>query len=345
MKKLFFLSILLSAFVGDRAFGESTAVGVILPLTGAYANFGEAAQNGLKMAFEEAGSEKIRLIFEDSQYDGARTLSAFNKLTTMDHVSAIIVLGSGPASAIVPMAETRNIPIFAWTPSKKITAGKKQVVRLMTSASEQGEKMAGEVTKRGYKKIAFFAVQNEYAQSVKEGFFSSNDPALVAIKEDFDPKEQDFRANLTRARAAGIDSIGLCLGTDQVPGFLKQAKEIGLDLPIFGCHTLSAQAVLSALTANNFSAWFVEGLVDSKFEEAFQKTAPDSSGIWCAAVFHDLGELILSESASSNLIAAVTGKPVTDSALKGAKIVRGSDDTYFDVPLGITHMSGGRFIR
>jgi ABC-type branched-subunit amino acid transport system substrate-binding protein len=341
--------VIVSAFAAAISFTtaaqcENSALGVIIPMSGPYAHFGEAGRIGLEMGLQGNLDTKVRVIYEDSQYDAAKSVSAYTKLSDIDHVSGVIILGTPPSSAVVPIAEKNGMPIFAWTPSKKITSGKPQVVRLMSSAAEQGKTMAAEVQRRGYKKIAYFVAQNEFAQSVRDGFLASYGSPL-AMSEEFMPTEQDFRTSLTKARASKIDAIGLCLNTGQIPSFLGQLKQLGISVPIFGCQALSSKGVMAALQANKLSAWFVEGVVSEKFQEEFAKKSPDSSGIWLAAAFHDLGVLMSTTQLNDKLISAIEGKPIENSAFGESRVAKGPEDRYLEVSLGITEMDGSKFVR
>ena len=342
LKSFFLALVLIGLSSGVRA--EETSLGVIVPLSGPYAHFGEAGRIGLQLGLGTTSSENVRTIYEDSHYDGAKAVTAFAKLSQSDHVAAVIVLGSPPSSAVIPIAAKQRLPVFAWTPSKKITAGKPYVVRLMSSAPEQGETMAKEVRARGYKDIAFFSAQNEFAQSVRDGFLAHYQNPLSA-NEEFAPAEQDFRSAISRARAAGVGAIGLCLNTGQIPAFVGQLAQLHLSVPIFGCHAMSSRDVLEALRANNFSAWFVEGLVSEQFQKKFEKAFPDTSGIWLAAAFHDLGRLLTQVPLDHGFIANVVGKSIEESAFVSSRIMKGEDDVYLDVPLGITRMERGVFDR
>ena len=331
--------------INNVAHCESASLGVIVPVSGPYAHFGDAGRIGLEMGLKADSKDLISVKYEDSQYEAAKSVSAYSKLIEIDHATGLIVLGSPPSSAVIPLAEKRGIPVFAWTPSKKITGGTNGVIRLMTSATEQGQTMAAEVRRREYNNIGYFAAQNEFAQSVKEGFLASYGSSGILVNEEVNPTEQDFRTSLIRARSLGVKAIGICLNTGQIPAFIRQVRQLGLSVPLFGCHAMSSAAVLSALKSNKLSAWFVEGVVGKTFQEEFEKRSPDSSGIWLAAAFHDLGRLLSRIPLNRNFIAAVAGKALDDSAFGRSKIVKGADDIYLEVQLGITLMDGDRFIR
>src|SRR6266568_1649198 len=68
-------------------------LGVLLPLTGEAASFGQDCQKGIQLALEEANLEKgkpITAFFEDSKADPKTAVAAFNKLVGVNKVTAVI---------------------------------------------------------------------------------------------------------------------------------------------------------------------------------------------------------------------------------------------------------------
>jgi branched-chain amino acid transport system substrate-binding protein len=75
------------------AMPKEITVGVILPLSGPGAVFGEAARNAITLASEEINNEgafKIKLLVEDSKKEGRLSVSAYHRLTSVEKVDAIV---------------------------------------------------------------------------------------------------------------------------------------------------------------------------------------------------------------------------------------------------------------
>ena len=94
----FIRAILLAAFSASlattaNAESKHLSVGVILPLSGPGAVFGEAARNAITLASEEIDSEgavKVKLIFEDSKTESRLSVSAYHRLTSVAKVDAVV---------------------------------------------------------------------------------------------------------------------------------------------------------------------------------------------------------------------------------------------------------------
>jgi ABC-type branched-subunit amino acid transport system substrate-binding protein len=339
------IALLLNIFCSVNILSaEQKTIGVIIPQTGPYAHFGDAARIGLEIALKNSKRD-FKFVYEDSQYDAAVALRAFSSLRSTSSLAAAFVLGSPPAAAIVPIAKSKNIPIFAWTPSKKISSGSKNFIRLMASADKQASVMAEQVKKDGAKRIAFVIAQNEFAQSIRDSFARNLGTDHLVVNQEFSPAEQDFKSFLLRLKKSQVEAIGICLNTGQIPTFINQLKQAGLDLKIFGCHSMSSQEVAKALRNNSYKAWFVEGSVSSHFSEVFAERSSDSSGIWLAAAFHDMGRLLSDYGLDTRAIFESEILEVTQSAFGKSTLVKTEQEIFLSVPLGISKIENGIIVR
>src|SRR5690554_2397990 len=90
--------ILVLALTGvfTKGGGERVKIGVVVPLTGPVAVYGEGVRDGALLAIDEineaGGVNGIKLVpvVEDNKADGAETSNVMNKLITRDGVAAII---------------------------------------------------------------------------------------------------------------------------------------------------------------------------------------------------------------------------------------------------------------
>lgn len=142
---LFFASILLTSFAIQAGAQESIKVGIILPITGDKAKFGEIEKKSFEMALEEINAaggingKKLEFIFEDDTGRPDVARSAAEKLITKDKV---VMLGGGYGSsetfAISGVAQQNRIPFLVATGSDdKITEQKwDYIFRLNPPASE-----------------------------------------------------------------------------------------------------------------------------------------------------------------------------------------------------------------
>ena len=83
---------------------EEIKIGIVTPLTGPVAPYGENVRDGCLLALEEInehGGIKLKLIIEDEDNSSRDAVNAVQKLITVDHVPVIIgpVISSGLLAA------------------------------------------------------------------------------------------------------------------------------------------------------------------------------------------------------------------------------------------------------
>jgi branched-chain amino acid transport system substrate-binding protein len=135
---------------------ETITIGAILPLTGGYAQYGNYMRQGMELALEDAInsgkiiSNEIQLIFEDSQADPKKSVSAINKLIEINLVTACIPATSGVTLAIKPIANKNEVILVNATAiSPQIEDSSDYVYSIIPDAAFEGKFLA----EIGYSKL------------------------------------------------------------------------------------------------------------------------------------------------------------------------------------------------
>jgi len=105
------LALLVVQSVPSAQCEDRLRLGVLSGLTGAAAKWSRFQNMGMELAVEEAAAEGvvIELVFEDSQTQGARAISAYNKLVALSKVDALLADDFGLATApIIPLARRQR---------------------------------------------------------------------------------------------------------------------------------------------------------------------------------------------------------------------------------------------
>lgn len=102
--------------------GEPIKIGVVYALTGIASSWTEFGRNAANMAAEEINSSggvngrPIELIYEDSQTNPAKSVSAFQKLVTIDKVDAIIGdVWAFITNPLIPLSTQNKIVVISPT--------------------------------------------------------------------------------------------------------------------------------------------------------------------------------------------------------------------------------------
>ena len=224
--------------ISSKSAANTYKIGVLLPLTGDAASYGEPAKNIYQIATEEinqtggVNGKKIELIIEDSKCNGQDSANATQKLINVDKVQ-IIVGGfcSSESLAAEPIAESNKVALFsAGSSSPKLTGISHYFFRNYPSDASQGAVLADTTyNKKGFKKIAMMQEQTDYAIGINKAF-SDKFQSLggTIIQEQFATADTDFRSQLTKLKAQNSDALFLDTQTSaSAKRVLKQIQDLG----------------------------------------------------------------------------------------------------------------------
>jgi branched-chain amino acid transport system substrate-binding protein len=270
--------------------GDTIKIGFLGALTGDVAMFGKPTLEGMKMAAEEINAaggisgKKIEIVEEDNRGDKQEGASVTQKLTSRDHVVAIV---GDPTTGITKVAA----PI----------AQKAQVVLLSAGATGPGVVENGDFIFRdtlldsvaipacidffakdmGYKKVAVITSDNnDYSVGLSQTFRDAakgKDIQIVA-EEKVKDGDKDFSAQITNIKAKKPDVIFFSGYYTEGALIMKEARKQGLKASMFGGDglfspkfiELGGPAVEGSMSALGFSPEQASP-VTAKFVEAFKK--------------------------------------------------------------------------
>jgi len=227
-------------------------LGGIFPMTGGSATFGVSSKNGAVMAVEEfntaggatVGGVKttIKYINEDDTGSPEVGASAAQKLINQDKVIGIIgAVMSKVSLAIAPIAQAAGVPEIAPTSTnEKVTLVGDYIFRACFIDSFQGKVMASYAWNTLKVKTAacLFDNGNDYPKGLAENFKASFEQlgGKVVAYEAFtdEDKTVDFKAQLTKIKAAKPEFLYLSGYYGSTALILKQARGMGLNVPAGG---------------------------------------------------------------------------------------------------------------
>ena len=228
-----------SAATGDTASaGEEDNViriGVVGPLTGGSAIYGEGAQNAINMAVEEIvnGGE----IADDAQ-DAKQAMNAYNRVMADDPDA---VVGSFFSSVTLPMAAqaaTDNMLLLATGATNvDVTKDRPTVFRDCFIDPYQGKMAALFVQSQGYSKVAvMYANDDDYSNGLKDAFIENCEALGIEVvdTEQCVTTDTDFTSQLSKVVASGAEFLYYPAFQDTVPLVVNQARSAGFTGAIMG---------------------------------------------------------------------------------------------------------------
>lgn len=348
------LAIFSTFFFAQLAYAESSEapilkVGVIVPLTGEGASWGNSFRNGMLLALEELSPEdrrRVQFIFEDDQLSASKAVSALTKLVTHDHIQAVINLSSGTANALAPIVERQGIVLLAVASDPKIVNGRRFAFNFWVTPEAEAQAMIPEALRRKYKNVVRLTTIHEGAFAVRNAMDAVNQGRIkFGIDEEYAPDNKDFRTVLAKIKARkDFDAIHPILFPGQLSTFTKQARSMGIELPFFGWEFFEDANEVKNSAGTMIGAWYVNA-DDSRgdFDQRYLKMFPGAS-LYTAANGNDAVLLF---------IAAAKKNPSSDGArefLAQLKDFQGALGTYsssgdnrFTLPAAVKEVTADGF--
>ncbi|MEH7085990.1 ABC transporter substrate-binding protein [Neobacillus drentensis] len=238
-----------SSTSGDGGKGGDIKIGANLELSGGVASYGQSAKEGIELAIEEINKEgingkKLKLVTVDNKSDAAEATNGALKLATQDKVVAMIGAATSTNTlAQVQIAQDNKIPLITPTATNATITNKDGklndfVFRTCFIDPFQGTVAANFATNDLKVKSAAVLIDSssDYSKGLASSFkknFEANGGKIVK-EEAYVAKDTDFRATLTNIKAANPEYIFVPGFYEEVGLIIKQARELGLNVPIMG---------------------------------------------------------------------------------------------------------------
>jgi len=247
-KRISAVAVLLLACVlwGGALAADTIKVGVLLPLTGSQAKFGEIEKRSYEMAAEEINAKggikgmKIELLFEDDTGKPDVGRSGVEKLISREKVPVITGgYSSSVTAAAAPVAQQFKVPFVICTGSADdITEkGYDYVFRINPPASEYPksvETFLKEVA-TDVKTAALLYENSAFGQSSSKSFEEDAKASglKIVVKEGYQAGAIDFKPILTKVKAANPDMIYMVSYVMDASLLMRQSKELRINPKMF----------------------------------------------------------------------------------------------------------------
>jgi len=255
LKKLV-LALALLVFVAGTAFAANVIkVGEIATQTGDFAAYGQAEIEAIKIAVKEinaaggvdvAGEKmQVEVVMYDCRTRQEDMVNAARRLVEQDKVVAVIgPSGSGLCIAASPIFNNGKVPHIGTLPTNPLVtvdesgAVKPYNFRICFLDPYQGKMIAFFSAKSLNKKKAaiLYDVSSDYSQGLREFFLESFKEygGEIVADEGHRGEDVDFRAQLTKIKDSNPDVIVMPTMGKCTPLAVKQARELGMEVPIVG---------------------------------------------------------------------------------------------------------------
>lgn len=284
-------------------------IGVVSPMTGATATFGQENTNGIKLAYEKlkkGPGKKFDLIIEDDKSEAIESTNATRKLLSVDKVSAMIgAPTSSLALASAPIVQEAKIPFITPTATNvKVTQVGDFITRACFTDDFQGVVMAKFAVQNLKKMKGLVLIENtsDYSKGLAKAFsdeFTKLGGKMASTDElTYAAKDTDFQSLLRKVKRANPDFVFVPGYYVEVGLMLKQARALGINVPFLGgdgwdspkLFEIAGEAVKGSFISNHFAPDDKSPVVQN-FVKEYEKAYGSKPGSFAALGYDSLGIL------------------------------------------------------
>jgi branched-chain amino acid transport system substrate-binding protein len=237
--------------------GDKIKVGEFASLTGKEATFGTSAHEGTLLAIEQVNlsggvlGKQLELLTEDDQTKAGEPANAVNKLISKDGVIAILgEVASSRSLEAAPICQQSQIPMISpASTNPTVTQEGNYIFRVCFNDDFQGGALANFAsgTLKANKVAILTDVKSDYSKGLAKSFKAkySNNGGNIGTELDFNGGDKDFKGQLTAIKSDNPDAIFLPGYYNDVALICIQAKQLGMNIPIFGGDGWESESLLT----------------------------------------------------------------------------------------------------
>ena len=316
---------------------ETVKIGFIGPLSGGNAQQGLSARNGFQLAIDQANKAglpfKLEAVIQDDAANPQTGVAAALKLTNDPQVLAATGhWNSGVALATIPVFQRAGVPFIVWGAiSPKVTERNNPMVsRVVTTLVNTNEPLAKWAADNIGKKIAIVSDTSDYGVANTQNFekFYKAAGGTILTAEAAPVGTTDFRALLTKIKAASPDAIYFGGVVTEAGLVRQQMVELGMTIPMIGVDGFHDAAFIKI--AGAAAEGTISGIVKEKGNPQLEKLNAD----YQAANFADPATTYTKNAFdAANIIIEAIKKAGTKDKAAIAKAIR---ETQHDGAMGHT---------
>ena len=219
-------------------------IGTIISQTGIASAYGEASKNGATLAMEEINKNggingrTVKLIHEDDATDPKTGVGLYKKLTSLDHVDAII--GSNfdfVVSALFGVASTSNTVIITPTSARIVGSvdTNKNSFTTLSDFSTIVYALDGYLTKTPYKKLAVIHYTSGFGEEITKTLnnISVKNNKGIVVEETYNQFGiTDWGPYILKMKKQGVDMIFADMLGDDFTRFAIESKRLGWNVQL-----------------------------------------------------------------------------------------------------------------
>ncbi len=245
-KLLLFFTLVFAAGLSNA---EPIKIGWIGPLSGPAAALGVDSVPAIKIVFDEINSKggiqgrQLELVAEDDQYQTAKTVTAFKRLSHEEKIDVIFMITYGGLFAVAKDAQRNGVVLIDPLDCDDSIANLPENVFCVAKKSEDlGITNADGALANGFLPAAFIYYDGDpFMGTVAKSSINriKEKGGQVAYEDGYKEGTVDFKSQLLRIKSSSAKSI-FFYGYDEMGIAMKQARDLGIKTQFFAMNTISS---------------------------------------------------------------------------------------------------------
>lgn len=244
-----------AASEGQVEAGAVTTVGVILPLSGDFAQYGERTRARL----ERSRPAQVKFVYEDEGCAPRQAVTAFKKLSEVDRVRLFVGPWCGsPQVALAPLvARAGGVAILPGSAPERVYAlSERRMLSLQASIESESRFNAHEAYRLGARRVVILFFENDFSRAHEAAFRAAFRGEVLETIAYTDAEGGTLRSAALRIKQLGADTVYMPDASPLMHGITRQLATLRLtQLRKFSVYSAESPEVASALGADG------EGLI------------------------------------------------------------------------------------
>ena len=245
----------MSFAVAAVAASDTIKVGVLAPLTGAVAQYGNAVNNGVQMYFEELNAKggingkQVELVTYDEEGDPVKAVTGYNYLMDEGVVAIVGDVTTGPTKAVVAESQADGTPMITASATAEdvtcqlnedgsVAAVYENMFRSCFIDPFQGSKMAAFAVENLNAKTAavIYNTGSDYSVGLTKAFkeTAAEKGMEIVAEESYADGAVDFQSQLTNIAAKAPDVLFVPDYYGVIALVAQQAQNAGVKAAMLG---------------------------------------------------------------------------------------------------------------
>lgn len=288
------VTVLLAGFLACA--GGPVEVGVVLPLEGTYALYGEPIRKGIELAYEQiqAGEDRVDIVIDvrDSQSDPERAAELLEELYEAGAVAAIGGVTTQEALDMVPVADRKNKVLLSPSASSpRLTGISRNFFRIYPSDFREGNKMGNFAAETlGIDEMVILAAESPYAKGIQDVFQTEYERFGGEVLEviEYPQDKTDFSDEVERALE--LEPVGIYVAdyAQNVTPIISALRERDFDGKILTTSAYASREVIAEAGEDAEGVFLTQIAMQEDdpqlqaFKDAYEEKYGESPNIWAA---------------------------------------------------------------